>query len=87
MKPTFAHYCEKCSFLGTLISGSNETHDFYYCAGVLGSYIARFGNEPEQYTSFPDSVLESAKHLDGMQGSIVMIAYHLRMKALRENDF
>ncbi len=83
MKPTFLHDCKECSFLGTL-NTPNETYDFYYCSGVIDSNIARFGNEPEQYTSFPSCVLESAKHLDGMQGNIVLIAYHLRMRKLAE---
>ena len=81
MKPTFLHDCKECSFLGTL-NCPNETYDFYYCSDALPTYIARFGNEPIQYTSFLSSVLESAKHLDGMQGNIVLIAYHLRMREL-----
>jgi len=81
MKPTFLHDCKDCSFLGTLNS-PNETYDFYYCSDALPTYIARFGNEPIQYTSFPSSISASLKILDGMQGNIVLIAYHLRMREL-----
>lgn len=47
-EPRFRHECAKCVFVGR-----HEAHDLYYCelSPVMPTVIARFGNEPQDYTS------------------------------------
>lgn len=49
MKPKFEHDCESCKFLGHFYG-----HDVYTCEN---SVIARYSNEPSEYSSMPVSSL------------------------------
>lgn len=58
MKPKYQHNCSDCTFIGTDNVGKGETvYDFYTCQAdgsrLPRSLIARYGNEPHEYTSGP----------------------------------
>lgn len=86
MKPRFTHDCSKCKYMGTFTDRLGETHDFYYCPDKVlgGSYIARFGDDGPEYSSMPGKVLETVANDPNLQGSMVLMAYHLRMRGLVE---
>ena len=51
----FVHDCEKCEY-----KGSNDSFDFYTCEGALEkSYIARYGSNGPEYSSYTEDVLRS----------------------------
>lgn len=61
-KPRYRHNCDGCIFLGRY-----RKRDLYYCPksepDVGGSFLARFGNEPDAFGSMARDVLEDAmKH-------------------------
>jgi hypothetical protein len=84
MKPTFIHDCDSCKYMGSFTDRLGETHDFYYCPDSVlgGSYIARFGSEGSEYASMPGDVIESVYASLNMKGSMVLMAYNLRMRGL-----
>lgn len=53
----YQHDCGTCCFLGhgpAPILSVGKTFDFYVCTSGIGrSFIARFGNRPEEYMSGP----------------------------------
>lgn len=53
-EPRFTHDCPDCSFLGNLTSEEKEyvVFDAYHCMqGGFPTVIARYGDQPENYTS------------------------------------
>ncbi len=62
IKPRYEHDCEACRFVGQTVS-EGIFYDLYACApgDVPVSYIARYGNEDDEYSSarvsYPDDIL------------------------------
>jgi hypothetical protein len=57
-QPTFKHDCKSCQFLGNYYGD-----DVYYCPGssdVLGTILARHGDDPANYASTLLSSLQAA---------------------------
>jgi hypothetical protein len=52
MKPIYAHDCDKCKFLGSmLIPNMKETADVYMsCGKELPAVLFRWSNDPPDYT-------------------------------------
>jgi hypothetical protein len=59
IKPRYEHDCDECRFVGQTVS-EGVFYDLYVCV-EQGTYVARYGNEGEDYstarTSFPDDLL------------------------------
>jgi hypothetical protein len=55
--PKFTHDCEACTYLG-----HKDDHDLYVCQSEETkrfTYIARYGNDGDAYTSLPATILKS----------------------------
>lgn len=75
MKPLFTHDCERCRFLGSVISPeTSEVSDLYVCeGGTLGqTVVARWSSLGPDYSSCPVGIqttvktLQAAKLLAGL---------------------
>jgi hypothetical protein len=54
VKPIFKHDCDNCVYLGPFEPETNAVCDLYHCPPPeegVGSVIARWGDEPDQYLS------------------------------------
>lgn len=57
MEPHYEHDCDQCYFLMSIISQDKGKFDIYYCHKCDGgTLLARFGNEPEAYSSWPIAI-------------------------------
>jgi len=50
------HDCDECHFMGSAILEFVH-YDFYFCEKMIPCVVARYGNEPESYSSLIYSVL------------------------------
>jgi len=63
-KPIYAHSCDTCTFLGRLHCEDDRKYDLYRCSPELSvdvTYLARYGDAPEDYWSMPWGVLRKAE--------------------------
>ena len=79
--PQFKHDCDKC-----VHTGSDPTHDYYYCSTCVGgpTVIARYSNEGPDYASgmcFGREALRVSRWEDPMA-----VAYVLAMKYLHSRQ-
>lgn len=53
MTTKWRHDCDRCIYIGAA-----HDREVYYCPGsLLGSWLARYGDEPWEYASYPTTVL------------------------------
>ncbi len=62
--PVFQHDCYRCRFMGRVVG--RRQYDSYWCENAIGgSAILRYGDEGEEYDSYPATVLGNPAYTGG----------------------